>query len=213
MLAPFAPANELPCPWADGHVVKFKTYNLRGSEPSEQHDADDGSSFSVLSKFNFPQNLANLRCRQSLWQNRHPPQLFDRLGWIVRQGTRLHQVTQKATDRDQGGKSMLAASWQALLAIGILGLLCTGLASILFFHLVNRTGAGFVSLLNYLVPLWAVAIGVLMLGESIPLSAWGALLLVLAGLVLIQRAPDAPHHDAARPEGGSPGVTRSPEQR
>jgi len=76
---------------------------------------------------------------------------------------------------------------EQLFAIGFLGVLGTGVASILYFYLVRHTGARFVSLLNYLVPLWAVALGALVAGEVLPLNAMAALVLILGALVMTQR--------------------------
>jgi drug/metabolite transporter (DMT)-like permease len=80
-------------------------------------------------------------------------------------------------------------AWQPALAIGFLGLLATGLASILYFRLVAETSARFTSLLNYLVPVWAVVLGATVLDEIVPLSSLLALALVLGGLILTSRAP------------------------
>ncbi len=46
-------------------------------------DNDGGSGFPILTKLDFPQNLANLARRQPLRHNRHPPQLLDRLGRVA----------------------------------------------------------------------------------------------------------------------------------
>jgi drug/metabolite transporter (DMT)-like permease len=73
-------------------------------------------------------------------------------------------------------------------AIGFLGLLGTGSASILYFYLVPATGVRFASYLNYLVPVWAVGLGTLILGESVPLTAWVALVLILSGLAMSESA-------------------------
>jgi len=75
-------------------------------------------------------------------------------------------------------------AWLAVLA---LGLFSTAIAAVVYFNLVRRAGPSFVSQLNYLIPLWAVLIGVLFLGER-PTAAHGyALLLVLAGIFVSQR--------------------------
>lgn len=79
------------------------------------------------------------------------------------------------------------------LAIAFLGVLGTGLASILYFYLIARTGARFVSLLNYLVPVWAIMLGAMALGEQLPITTWVALLLILGALVLISRSDIAGH--------------------
>lgn len=73
------------------------------------------------------------------------------------------------------------------LALGILGFVGTGIASILYFYLIAQTSARFVSYLNYLIPIWAVALGAFALGESLPVSSWFALGLILTGLAISQR--------------------------
>ena len=84
----------------------------------------------------------------------------------------------------QASQAFGSISWQPVAAIGFLGLLATGLASILYFHLVAQTSARFTSLLNYLVPVWAVGLGAVVLGEKLPLSSWLALVLIVSGLIL-----------------------------
>ena len=79
-------------------------------------------------------------------------------------------------------------SWQAGAAIGFLGLLGTGMASILYFYLVAETSARFTSLLNYLVPVWAVGLGAWVLGEKLPLNSWLALSLIFLALILVSRS-------------------------
>jgi len=74
-----------------------------------------------------------------------------------------------------------------LLALGFLGVFGTGLASIVYFQLIRSVGARFTSLLNYLVPVWAALLGTQLLGERVPPSAWLALVLILAGMLLTQR--------------------------
>jgi drug/metabolite transporter (DMT)-like permease len=69
-------------------------------------------------------------------------------------------------------------------AIGFLGLLGTGVASILYFYLITETGARFTSYLNYLVPVWAIGLGAVALGESVRVSSLLALALILSGLLL-----------------------------
>ena len=81
-----------------------------------------------------------------------------------------------------------AAPLPVVAAIGFLGLLGTGIASILYFHLIEQTGARFTSLLNYLVPVWAVMLGTLVLGEELKLTAWLSLALILSGLVLMRNS-------------------------
>jgi len=79
----------------------------------------------------------------------------------------------------------LAPTLQALGAVAMLGLLCTGFGYILYFRLIGRAGAGFASMNNYLVPPFGVVYGWIGLGERLPLPAFLAMLLILAG-VLVQ---------------------------
>lgn len=70
------------------------------------------------------------------------------------------------------------------LALAALGALSTGLATVVYFTLVARAGPTFLSLINYLIPVWAVVLGALVLGERLPPRAFAALGLILAGVVL-----------------------------
>lgn len=73
--------------------------------------------------------------------------------------------------------------WPAL-ALLALGALSTALATVVYFSLVARAGPTFLSLINYLIPVWAVVLGTLALGERLPARAFAALGLILAGVVL-----------------------------
>jgi drug/metabolite transporter (DMT)-like permease len=70
------------------------------------------------------------------------------------------------------------------LALLALGALSTGLATVVYFSLVARAGPTFLSLINYLIPVWAVVLGAVALGERLPARAFVALALILAGVVL-----------------------------
>jgi drug/metabolite transporter (DMT)-like permease len=70
------------------------------------------------------------------------------------------------------------------LALLALGALSTGLATVVYFTLVARAGPTFLSLINYLIPVWAVVLGTLALGERLPARAFAALALILAGVIL-----------------------------
>lgn len=82
----------------------------------------------------------------------------------------------------------LQPSAEALASVAVLGLLCTGGAYLILFRLVTRVGATFLSLNNYLVPLFGVLWGALLLGERVPPRALGALALILGGIAVTQVA-------------------------
>jgi drug/metabolite transporter (DMT)-like permease len=72
-------------------------------------------------------------------------------------------------------------------AVVFLGAFSTALASVVYFRLIQSAGPAFVSQLNYLIPLWAVAVGILFLGESPQANQCYALALILAGILVAHR--------------------------
>lgn len=79
------------------------------------------------------------------------------------------------------------ASLASLVAVLTLGIFPTALATILLFVLLKEAGASFLALSNYLVPVFAVLIGVALLGESLQWSDWLGLTLVLCGIFITER--------------------------
>ena len=61
-----------------------------------------------------------------------------------------------------------------------LGLLCTAVAFVLWFSLIAEVGPSRASVITYVNPVVAVALGVALLGESLTASAVAGLLLILA---------------------------------
>jgi drug/metabolite transporter (DMT)-like permease len=72
----------------------------------------------------------------------------------------------------------------ALGSILFLGCVSTALATVAYFKLIAIAGPGFMALTNYLIPLWAVAVGFLFLGEVPSWRALAALVLILSGIAL-----------------------------
>ena len=77
-----------------------------------------------------------------------------------------------------------ATSWAGVL---FLALLPTGLATLILTFVIRRAGPPFLSLVNYQVPVWAVLIGVTVLGEPLPGHFLAALATILIGLAISQR--------------------------
>jgi drug/metabolite transporter (DMT)-like permease len=69
----------------------------------------------------------------------------------------------------------------ALASIVVLGLLCTALAFVIFNVLIAEAGPARASVITYLNPVVAVALGVLLLGEQPDAGTVAGLLLILAG--------------------------------
>ncbi len=72
------------------------------------------------------------------------------------------------------------------LAIGALGVFSTALAPILYFRIIRLAGPTFLSYINYLIPIWALVVGMLFLGESPSWTALLALGLVVTGIAIAQ---------------------------
>lgn len=71
----------------------------------------------------------------------------------------------------------------------ILGLIPTAGANFLRVQVIRTAGPTFMSLTNYMVPLWAVFLGWLFLAEPLPSRLLYALVLILAGVGLSQYGP------------------------
>lgn len=69
-----------------------------------------------------------------------------------------------------------STAWLALLAVGVL---CTGVAYVLFFRLIDKVGAAGSLTVTFLIPVFAVLYGVVFLGESV--TAW----MLLCGAVIL----------------------------
>jgi drug/metabolite transporter (DMT)-like permease len=72
-------------------------------------------------------------------------------------------------------------SGEALGSLVALGIVCTALAFVLYFTLIAEVGPSRASVITYVNPVVAVALGVAILGESVTASAVAGLLLILAG--------------------------------
>lgn len=80
----------------------------------------------------------------------------------------------------------LAPSGLALIALIVLGVLQTAVATILLFAIVRRQGASFFSQINFLVPLFGVMWGALALAERPSANAFAALVLILIGIAVVR---------------------------
>ena len=69
----------------------------------------------------------------------------------------------------------------------LLGIFPTALATIIYFAVIARVGPSFLSQINYLIPVWAVFVGVLFLNEKIGFNAIIALFIILLGIAIAQR--------------------------
>jgi drug/metabolite transporter (DMT)-like permease len=70
-----------------------------------------------------------------------------------------------------------ASAWGALLVVGVL---CTGVAYVLYFRLIDRAGPAKALTVTFLIPVFAIAYGVLLLDEHV--TSW---MLICGGVILL----------------------------
>ena len=77
-----------------------------------------------------------------------------------------------------------APSTQAWLAVSALGVLCTGTAYILYFRLIANAGPGRALTVTFAIPVFAIAYGVVLLGEGVTPWMLGCALVIVLGTSL-----------------------------
>ena len=78
---------------------------------------------------------------------------------------------------------------RALLAVAVLGIVCTAVAFVVFFELINEIGPVRATVITYVNPAVAVVLGVALLDERFSLATATGFALVLAGSVLATTPP------------------------
>jgi drug/metabolite transporter (DMT)-like permease len=84
-----------------------------------------------------------------------------------------------------GPQDILSLSFNAAASMFGLAVLCTSFAYILYFRILERAGATNISLVTFLVPISAIILGVLVLGESIFIKEIIGMTLIGLGLAII----------------------------
>ena len=80
-----------------------------------------------------------------------------------------------------GGFPAEAPSDEAIASVVVLGLVCTAFGFLIFFRLIHEIGPSRASIITYVNPVVALALGVAILGEHVTTGAVAGLLLILAG--------------------------------
>ena len=83
------------------------------------------------------------------------------------------------------------ASAGSLAGLAILGVVGTGIAYVLNYQIITSEGATVASTVTYLLPVVAIVLGVLVLGETVTAAALAGIALVLAGVALTRRREKA----------------------
>lgn len=91
---------------------------------------------------------------------------------------------------------LLDPDWPSLLSLLMLGVFSTGIATLIYFRLIQTLGPTTFSQINYLIPMMGVGWGALILGEHPGVREAAALMLILTGVALVnkprRKAPPAP---------------------
>jgi drug/metabolite transporter (DMT)-like permease len=82
-------------------------------------------------------------------------------------------------------------SVNAIASIAVLGIVCTALAMLVMFYLVNHAGASRASVITYINPVVATLLGVLVLDEHLGIGGFVAFALILLGSWLATRGREA----------------------
>jgi drug/metabolite transporter (DMT)-like permease len=82
--------------------------------------------------------------------------------------------------------------------LAILGALGTGVAYVLNYQIIASEGATVASTVTYLLPVVAIVLGIVVLGETVTAAALAGIALVLAGVALTRRRVKAAVGEQAR---------------
>ena len=66
----------------------------------------------------------------------------------------------------------------------LLGIVCTAIATIIYFQILQTEGASFISMMNFLIPLWAILFGIIILNDQFSWNYIFGLLVILFGIKL-----------------------------
>ncbi len=81
--------------------------------------------------------------------------------------------------------SLPAPSLAALGSLVTLAVFGTALAFLIFYHIIERVSASYVSMVTYMVPVFGVILGVLVLNEQLGWNAYAGCALILAGVMIV----------------------------
>jgi len=80
----------------------------------------------------------------------------------------------------------LSPSLPALVSWIVLAVLGTVVAYVIYFTIIERTSATFVTMVTYIIPVNGLMLGALVLHESLDATMLGSLVLILLGVLLVR---------------------------
>ena len=78
-------------------------------------------------------------------------------------------------------------SSESAVSLVLLGIFPTGIATVIWFKIISLKGPLFLSLVNYLIPIWALILGILLLSEKINFIIGFGLIIITIGVWMIEK--------------------------
>ena len=78
-------------------------------------------------------------------------------------------------------------SSESAVSLVLLGIFPTGIATVIWFKIISLKGPLFLSLVNYLIPIWALILGILLFSEKINFIIGFGLILITIGVWMIEK--------------------------
>lgn len=78
-------------------------------------------------------------------------------------------------------------SSESAVSLVLLGIFPTGIATVIWFKIISLKGPLFLALVNYLIPIWALILGILLLSEKINFIIGFGLILITIGVWMIEK--------------------------
>jgi len=107
------------------------------------------------------------------------PPLMNALGMLT--GSTILMIPMVYIFDEAPSLSLPLETWGAMIAMAVLS---TSLAYVLYFAVLVRAGAGNLLLVTLLVPPFAIALGVIFLGESMGIQAWIGFAIIALGFAV-----------------------------
>ena len=85
--------------------------------------------------------------------------------------------------------AVLMASWAALGSMLALALICSALAYLIYFRVIGRAGATNALLVTFLVPVSAILLGIVLLGERLETHQIAGMAAIFLGILAIDGRP------------------------
>lgn len=104
---------------------------------------------------------------------------------------------------------VLPITWVAILWLGVLG---SGVAMIMFYYLIHEIGPTRTSVVTYLFPVGGVLLGVVFLGERLTWQLVVGTVLILAGILVVNRTPHAATAESRSRQAPKAGSFDSPSE-